>query len=54
MQAAAATVSNPLNRPAAWARGTLAAAAALLVAVGVVPLPDVDGPLEDASRTLGA
>jgi membrane-associated protein len=54
MQAAAATVSNPLNRPAVWALGSLAAAAALLVAVGVVPLPDVDGPLEDASRTLGA
>ena len=54
MQAAAATASNPLNRPAAWALGALAAAAALLVAVGVVPLPDVDGPLEDASRTLGA
>jgi len=54
MQVAAATVSNPLNRPAVWALGALAAAAALLVAVGVVPLPDVDGPLEDASRTLGA
>jgi membrane-associated protein len=27
---------------------------AVLVATGVVPLPDVDGPLEDASRTLGA
>jgi membrane-associated protein len=54
MQAAAATAPNPLNRPAVWAAGVLAAAAALLVAVGVVPLPDVDGPLEDASRTLGA
>src|ERR671918_527166 len=54
MQAAAATASNSLNRPAVWAAGALAAAAALLVAVGVVPLPDVDGPLEDASRTLGA
>jgi membrane protein DedA with SNARE-associated domain/diacylglycerol kinase family enzyme len=29
------------------------AAAALLVVLGVVPLPDVDGALEDASRTLG-
>src|SRR5919106_307079 len=54
MQAAAAHVPNSLNRPALWAVGALAAAAALLVAVGVVPLPDVDGPLEDASRTLGA
>src|ERR671915_1021755 len=54
MQAAAAHVPNPLNRPAVWAVGALTAAAALLVAIGVVPLPDVDGPLEDASRTLGA
>src|SRR5918998_3512586 len=53
MQAAAAHVPNPLNRPAVWAVGALTAAAALLVAIGVVPLPDVDGPLEDASRTLG-
>jgi membrane-associated protein len=52
--AAAAQSSNSLNRPVVWAAGTLAAAAALLVVVGVVPLPDVDGPLEDASRTLGA
>ena len=29
------------------------AAAALLVVIGVVPLPDFDGALEDASRTLG-
>src|SRR5687768_4130218 len=54
MQAAAAHVPNSLNRPAVWAAGAVTAAAALLVAVGVVPLPDVDGPLEDASRTLGA
>jgi membrane-associated protein len=54
MQAAAAHVPNSLNRPAVWAAGALTAAAALLVAIGVVPLPDVDGPLEDASRTLGA
>jgi membrane protein DedA with SNARE-associated domain/diacylglycerol kinase family enzyme len=54
MQVAAAAQSpNSFNRPAVWAVGALAAAAALLVAVGVVPLPDVDGPLEDASRTLG-
>jgi membrane protein DedA with SNARE-associated domain/diacylglycerol kinase family enzyme len=52
--AAAAHRTQAPNRPALWATGVLAAAAALLVAVGVVPLPDVDGPLEDASRTLGA
>jgi membrane protein DedA with SNARE-associated domain/diacylglycerol kinase family enzyme len=52
--AAAAHRVQRLNRPALLAAGVLAAAAALLVAVGVVPLPDVDGPLEDASRTLGA
>src|ERR687895_148637 len=55
MQAAAAAHRiQSSNRPALWATGVLAAAAALLVAAGVVPLPDVDGPLEDASRTLGA
>jgi membrane protein DedA with SNARE-associated domain/diacylglycerol kinase family enzyme len=54
MQAAAAPASNSFNRPAVWAAGALAAAAALLVAVGVVPLPGVERPLEDASRTLGA
>src|ERR687895_129592 len=36
MQAAAAHVPNPLNRPAVWAVGALTAAAALLVAIGVV------------------
>jgi membrane-associated protein len=55
MQAAAAAQSSTFrNRPVVWAIGSIAAAASLLVAVGVVPLPDVDGPLEDASRTLGA
>jgi membrane-associated protein len=53
MQAAAPRPPQSLTRPAIWAIGTLAAAAALLVATGVIPLPDVDGPLEDASRTLG-
>ena len=53
MQAAAAPLKQSLNRPSVWAIGTLAAAVALLVAAGVVPLPDMDGPLEDASRTLG-
>jgi membrane-associated protein len=51
---AAALSSQTFNRPVAWAIGVVAAAGALLVAVGVVPLPDFDGPLEDASRTLGA
>src|ERR687895_108008 len=55
MQAAAAAHRiQSSSRPALWAAGVLAAAAALLVAVGVVPLPKLDGPLEDASRTLGA
>jgi membrane protein DedA with SNARE-associated domain/diacylglycerol kinase family enzyme len=38
-----------------FAMGTVGAlaTATLLVVVGVVPLPDVDGALEDASRTLG-
>jgi membrane-associated protein len=54
MQAAAAHRSKPFNRQVAWAAGTLATAATLLVAIGIVPLPDVDGTLEDASRTLGA
>ncbi len=54
MQAAAAHPNQSLNRPSVWAIGTVAAALALLVAVGIVPLPDLDGPLEDASRTLGA
>src|ERR687895_2809714 len=36
------------------ALGAAAGVAALLFALGVIPLPDVDGALEDASRTLGA
>ncbi len=36
------------------ALGALAAAATALVVTGVAPLPDIDGMLEDASRTLGA
>jgi membrane-associated protein len=50
----AAQRTLPHLSPLALAAGTLAAAATLLVAIGVVPLPDVDGALEDASRTLGA
>jgi membrane-associated protein len=53
MQAAAASPAKSLNRPSVWVIGTLAAAAALLVAAGVIPLPNLDEPLEDASRTLG-
>jgi membrane-associated protein len=52
VQVVAAHRPQPFNRPAGWALGAVAAAA-LLVAVAVVPMPDVDGPLEDASRTLG-
>jgi membrane-associated protein len=52
MQAAAAAHRRkPLNRPVVWAAAALAAG--LLVAIAFVPLPDVEGPLEDASRTLG-
>ncbi|MGH2802837.1 MAG: DedA family protein, partial [Thermoleophilaceae bacterium] len=40
-------------RPVALTAGAVVAAATLLVAAGVVELPDVDGALEDASRTLG-
>jgi membrane-associated protein len=53
MRAAAAPRSQSVRRSAVWGGGALAAAAALLVAIGVVPLPDAEGPLEDASRTLG-
>jgi membrane protein DedA with SNARE-associated domain/diacylglycerol kinase family enzyme len=53
MSVAAAPRPRPLRRSSVWGAGVLAAAAALLVAAGVVPLPDVDGALEDASRTLG-
>src|SRR5215218_3697111 len=42
---------KPLNRPVVWAGGVLAAA--LLVVIGLAPLPDVEGSLEGASRTLG-
>ena len=53
-----------MNQPAAHrlrlastailALGALGAAVTALVVVGVAPLPDIDGTLEDASRTLGA
>src|ERR671914_245252 len=45
MQAAAAHVPNPLNRPAVWAVGALTAAAALLVAIGFVWLAAAGGDL---------
>src|SRR5687768_16534733 len=43
-------------RPATLAIGAvgLAVAAALAVVAGAVPVPDLSGTLEDASRTLGA
>ncbi|MGH2797609.1 MAG: DedA family protein, partial [Thermoleophilaceae bacterium] len=50
----AAHVSLPYLKPVVWALGALAAVIAVGVAAGVVALPDVDGALEDASRTLGA
>jgi membrane protein DedA with SNARE-associated domain len=52
VQVVAAHRPQPFTRPAGWAVGAVAAAA-LLVAAGVVAMPDVDGPLEDASRSLG-
>ena len=51
---ATAQCPQPYSRPVFVAAGTLAAAVTFLVVAGVVPLPDVDGLLEDASRTLGA
>jgi membrane-associated protein len=53
MQAAAASPAKSLNRPSVWVLGTLAAAAALTIAAGVISVPNLDEPLEDASRTLG-
>lgn len=40
--------------PIALGAGGVAAVAAVVVLVAVVPLPDLDGALEDASRTLGS
>jgi membrane-associated protein len=54
MEPAAAHVSPPHLKPVAWAAAAATAAVTLLVVAGVVPLPDLDGALEDASRTLGA
>jgi membrane protein DedA with SNARE-associated domain/diacylglycerol kinase family enzyme len=52
--AAAAHRSRPLRRHGLRAAAGLAVVATLLVAVGVIPLPNTDTVLEDASRTLGA
>src|SRR5687768_8448442 len=52
--AAAAQPLHPHLRSAAVAAATLGVAVTVLVVAGAVPLPDVDGALEDASRTLGA
>src|SRR5215211_5734564 len=54
MDFATAHRPRPLRSHGAWAAAALAAAGTLLVVVGVIPLPDLEGPLEDASRTLGA
>ena len=40
-------------KPVVWVGGAVAAAATLLLVVGAIPLPDVNGALEDGSRTLG-
>jgi membrane-associated protein len=52
--AAAVHRQQPLRSYAVRLAALLAAAATLLVAIGVIPLPNLDGTLEDASRTLGA
>jgi membrane-associated protein len=52
--AAAAHHNQSLPRNGVRLAAGLAALAALLVAIGVIPLPNLDGTLEDASRTLGA
>jgi membrane-associated protein len=52
--AAAAHRSPALRTNRVRAAAALAALGALLVAAGVVPLPNFDSTLEDASRTLGA
>jgi membrane-associated protein len=54
METAAAHRQQPLRSHAVRLAALGAAAATLLVAAGVIPLPDFDGVLEDASRTLGA
>ena len=54
MERVAAHRPQPQVKPAFWLAGALAAAATVLLVVGVIPLPDVDGALEDGSRTLGA
>ena len=54
MEAAAAHRPKPFSRIGLRAAAALAAVATLLVATGVIPLPNADSILEDASRTLGA
>ena len=53
MELAAAHRPQPHLRPLVAVAAALGALVTLAVAGGVVPLPDVDGALEDASRTLG-
>ena len=51
-----ATVQLPAHRPSPRIVGAAALTAAVAIAVvaGAIPVPDVSGTLEDASRTLGA
>jgi membrane-associated protein len=53
MELAAAHRPQPHLSPVVVGAAALGALVALAVAGGVVPLPDVDGALEEASRTLG-
>jgi membrane-associated protein len=56
MEPAAAAAHRPqsLRTRGVWAAAAVAGVGALLVAVGVIPLPNFDRTLEDASETLGA
>src|SRR5215207_1614863 len=53
MRSDAAPILTPHHTPIALATAALAAAATLAVIVGLLPVPDFTGALEDASRTLG-
>ena len=54
MQATTALRQPPRLSPLGAATALLVLTAALAVATGALRLPDVEGPLEDASRTLGS
>jgi membrane-associated protein len=49
-----ATAQLPAHRPRIAGVAALAAAVAIAVVAGAIPVPDLSGTLEDASRTLGA